>query len=268
MSKTITKLDVFDNYVKIVCEDENSKMIFKILVSDYISKIYRLNQELSQEEIEQLTSYHTYAYGFNRCMRKLASSDKSVKEIKQVLKGIDGLNQTQMDNIITSLQDLGYLKDENVCESQLYFDQSKLLGKKKTFYNLLNRGVDKEVVNEVLSTVDEDSEIENGVKKGQIYLRKLNDKSFKDKVFTLKNKLISDGFSDVDVIIEKLEIQKDEKQEYDLASKCFEKAKQKYCKKYKEKELYNAIYKYMASKGFTFETIKQAMQIKEGFNED
>ena len=76
------------------------------------------------------------------------------------------------------------------------------------------------------------------------------------------------GFSDVNEVIEQLDIVFDQEKEERLLENQFNKLKKKYEKKYSGKALYNAYYQYLANKGFESSMITTKLSKEEEQNED
>lgn len=264
----IEKIEVKEKYVKIVCVDETDKLTFKIAIDDYLKERYNVDQKLSDEQLDKLQHYHRYYYCFTRCLNKLNSRDYTVKEIETYLKKYGDLSQNEKQEIINDLSSYGYLQDESVAESQLYIDQYHLVGKKNSARELKKRGVDKEVIEEVLSQVDESEEKQRAIQKGQQLLKGCKDKSYKETIYYIKNKLMLAGFSDVNEVIEQLDIEFVQEKEERLLENQFNKLKKKYEKKYSGKALYNAYYQYLANKGFESSMITTKLSKEEEQNED
>ncbi len=264
----INKIEVKEKYVKIVCVDESDKITFKISIDDYLKERYDIDQQLSDEQLDLLQHYHRYYYCFTRCLNKLNSRDYTVKEIETYLKKYGDLSQSEKQQIINDLSDYGYLQDEAVAESQLYIDQYHLVGKKNSARQLKKRGVDKEVIEEVLSQVDESEEKQRAIQKGQQLLKSCKDKSYRETIYYIKSKLSLAGFSDVNDVIEQLAIEFDQEKEENLLNEQFNKIKKKYEKKYSGKALYNAYYQYLANKGFESSMITSKLSKEEEQYED
>lgn len=264
----ISKLEMKEKLVKIVCENQSDKICFKISIDDYLKERYEKDQLLTDEQLVKLQHYHRYYYCLNKCLNRLSKFDYTVKEMNSYLKKYVDLTDDEKNQIISDLCTYGYLQDESVAESQFYIDQYHLVGKKNTAWQLKKRGVDEEVIKEVLSQVDPNEEKQRAIKKGLHLLKSCNDKSYKDTLFYLKNKLSQQGFSDINSIIEEMAIEYDEEKEKKALDFQFSKIKKKYQKKYKGKSLYSNYYQYLANKGFESSMIIQKLSKEEEENED
>lgn len=264
----INKLEIKEKFVKIVCEDKFDKISFKISIDDYLKERYQKDQPLTDEQLDKLQHYHRYYYCLKKCLNRLSRFDYTVKEMNTYLKKYVDLTDEEKNQIISELCSYGYLQDESVAESQFYIDQYHLVGKKNTAWQLKKRGVDENVINDVLSQVDPDQEKQRAVKKGLLILKSCNDKSYKETLFYLKNKLSQQGFTDINSIIEEMAIDYDEEKEKKALDFQFGKIEKKYQKKYKGKSLYNSFYQYLANKGFESSMIIQKLSKEEEENED
>ena len=264
----IEKINIKNEIAKITVGDEEKSICYKISVTDLLDGKYSLNQQLSDSDMEVLSEKHLFFYAYSKCLKKLANSDRSQKEIEGTLKEIKGLNPQQRDRIVTSLKSMGYLSDQAVVESQLYVDQTKLLGRKKTKYILEKRGVDKTIADEVLNEVDISQEIDRGIQKGKKLAKLIKNKSYKEKVQTIRNRLLMDGFENVDDIISGLDLQKNEDEECDSLHKCALSAVRKYSSRYQGRKLYDSCFKYLITKGYETDMIKKELEDMEVGNEN
>ena len=264
----IEKITVKNEIAKITVGDEEKSIVYKMSVTDLIEGKYTLNQQLTEQDMAELADKHLYFYAYNKCLKKLANADRSQKEIEDTLKEVRGLKHSQREKIVESLKSMGYLSDEAVVESQLYIDQTKLLGRKKTKYILTQRGVDKAIADEVLNEVDISQEIERGIQKAEKISKLLKNKSYKDKIQTIRNRLMADGFENIDDIISGLDLQKDQQQEETVLHKCALTAVRKYSNKYSGRKLYDSCFKYLMSKGFETDMIRNELTDMEVTNEN
>ncbi len=268
MNYVVTKVTIKESFVKIVVEDDEKRIEFKISVNDYLEHPYRLNEELQQKDIDRLNHDHTYFYAYNHALRKLGYSDYSQKEMEDLLAKIKDLPANDRRQIVQSLKECGYLSDEAVSANQLYVDQNKLVGVKKTRRTLKQRGVDPQVSEPLLSEVDEQDELQRGLKKAQMISRKIHGKSHKEMLETIRQRLVSDGFENVSEIMEALDLPMDYEKEQANLELAAGKARQRYQNKYSGRQLKNAVYKYLTGKGYQSDMIEETLRQWESSDEN
>lgn len=253
--------------VVIIVEDDNEKINFQISLDDYIDGKYKVNDILDEMQLEQLQKDHKYYYCYKKCINRLQHKDYSIKEIREYLNEYIDLTDKEKEKIITDLKKQGFLEDRMTAESQLYYDQIKLVGKKKSAFKMKKRGIESQVIEDILGKVNLNEEKERGIKKASQLLNSIKNKSYKETIFYIKNKLKEEGFENTDDILNDLAIEYDIQKEENALRNQLSKIKRIYSKKYKGKALYNAYYKYLLSKGFENELIAQNL-IKENEDED
>lgn len=253
--------------VIIIVEDDNEKIKFQISLDDYIEGKYKVNNILDEMQLEQLQKAHRYYYCYKKCISKLQHKDYSIKEIRDYLNEYIDLTDKEKEEVIDKLKKQGFLEDRMTAESQLYCDQIKLVGKKKSAFKMKKRGIESQVIEEVLGKINLNEEKERGIKKASQLFNSTKNKSYKETIFCIKNKLKEEGFENIDDILNDLAIEYDEQKEESALRYQFAKIKRMYSKKYKGKALYNAYYKYLLSKGFENELIARNLA-KENEDED
>ncbi|NMA16140.1 MAG: hypothetical protein GX935_02685 [Erysipelotrichia bacterium] len=258
----VERIKVHKDNVKIEIANEDYKTIFKIGLDDYLSLNYRVNQKLDETEITKLEKMHLMAFSFNKCLRKLESSDRSVKEIRELLYPIKELTKEDKDKIIEKLKLSGFLSDEAVVETQFYVDSIKQIGKNKTIQTLRRRGIDIELIKKYSENVDNKEQFEMAVIKAKRILATIKDKSFQQTINILKERLIKAGFENVNEVVLALDLQKDEQNEYKSVKIAYNKALRRYKNKYSDKKLYYNIYRYLLTKGFDSSLVKEIISLE------
>lgn len=262
----IDRIKIKDNIATVIISNETVDIKYKVLLDDLIEMRIKEGDTISFEEQSELSHKHLMLYSLSKCMRKLASSDCTVKEITNVLKSIQDLSEEDIDLLIYKLTSLGFLSNKAVIEGQLYIDQKKLLGKKRTKQTLIKRGVDNETIDNYFDSIVDD-EIERGVIKAELLLKKCDNKTYREKQNYIRKRLFEDGFEDIDSIIDRLVIDKDSQKEIKLLQALAEKVIKKYKKK-SETNVKHKAFMYLLSKGFTSEDIKKVLNKMEDDYED
>ena len=263
MDVFVRKIRVLGDVVALRIEDEEGRKTVRVLLEDYLKQPFQADQQLNAEQQEQLQEMSDYCAGYRRCLHKLSVRDYSEREMKQALREIKQLSAAQRQRIMDSLKRSGYLNDENVAVSQLYSDQNKLLGKRKTLYNLTGRGVDRQIAQQLIDEVDNGDELERGKQRAMKIWNRKDGKPYRQKMQNLRRQLMADGYEDLDGIISQLDLTMDEEAETDNLSRDMEKAVRKYAKKHDGAQLRWQVIQYLLARGYSYEMIQQAY-VKEG----
>ena len=267
----VIRLKVADDFTKIYVIDDEIETVFTITTNDYFDLKISQDQGLTQNQYDELAALHAYAYGYRKAINKLAYKDQSVKEISDMLDEISNLNGDGKRRIMKELVDNDYLNDEKLVQSEIENDQIKLNGKKKTEYNLLKRGVDKDLIDKYINEIDDSFEINRGIEKAQLLLKTIKNRSFKETAVMLKKKLIGAGYSSyvATEVIAQLDLIPDEEKELDNLRNDMEKCRRRYERKYSGYELRQKIYAYLYGKGYKGEDINSVLDaVQENEYED
>lgn len=165
-------------------------------------------EDISEEEWNSLTAKINYRKACSKCVDLLSRRDHSVKEMRDKL--IRTVDEDSAEKAIEKYIQLGYLDDEKFAKAL-----SEYLFKKKNYsvtqvrQELYKRGVDREIVSEVIDDADYDSVDSIIAVINKSYLRKLSAPDGIDKVIAA---LMRRGFSYGDV---KAAISRIENEEYE-----------------------------------------------------
>lgn len=257
---SISKVKLADKEVKITVSTRQDDTIYTISYDDYLDQRYHKGDGLEQKQLDELASLHRYWYAFKKAARKVQSMDRTEKEIRSYLESLNALEEAQIDQIIDYFKQRGYLSDQAVIESQSFVDQSRLLGKKLTERKLVKRGVPQQTVQLMLDQMDNSLEQERGLLKASQYLKSIHDKSHQETIRYLKEKLYLDGYEDASQIVEQLALAYDVEKEREVLYRQAIKARERYQRKYEGKQLHQACFKYLMSKGFQASLIDEVLQ--------
>ncbi|MBR5048913.1 MAG: RecX family transcriptional regulator [Erysipelotrichaceae bacterium] len=257
MELTVKKIKIDGDVVSLRCEDQQSSRVYRILLDDYLRQPLSAGDIVDQQTAERLNQQHTYCYCYRRCLRKLAASDHTEKEMRQVLSRMKELPAEDGERILNTLKQTGYLNDGNVAASQLYADQNKLLGRRKTLYNLTGRGIDRQTACQLIADVDEQEELRRGVLKAQKIWSRDPNRSYRQKLQHLRQQLAADGFEDIDGILQQLDLKMDEENEKANLQRDLAKAVTRYGKKYSGTQLRRQTVQYLLSRGYEYSMIQE-----------
>lgn len=184
----IKKIGRGDRY-SLYCDDAFFMQIeTEILVKNKL----KIGQQLSEEDCQKLKLQNGDYASFDKALTYLEKGIKTEKGTRDYLKKKGYLDES-IDKAIEKLKDYGYIDDEVFAESYIN-TYSHLKGKQKLKYELLSKGVDKEIIDQKLEDlIDEDEQIENAKTLGKKYLK---NKAVDEKTYQkLCAHLVSKGFS-------------------------------------------------------------------------
>ena len=205
-----------------------------------------VSKELDENNLYKIVEENKIYEIYNIALKYLSRRVRSVKEVNDYLLEkeyeIDVINE-----VIKKLKEQGYL-DDKIYVKSLVNDRIRLnnYGPFKIKRELLDNGIEEDLIDEVLLIYSEDLEREKITKIINKH-QKSNTKSNMALKIKLKNNLINLGFN-IDLINEELnQINGDEEE---LLKKEYEKLRIKLSKKYSGKELELKIRQKLYQKGF------------------
>lgn len=137
--------------------------------------------EIENEEWEELVLKINYKKAFNKCADLLSRRDHSVKELRdKLLRTVD---EQSADKAINKFLELGYLNDEKFALSLAnHLFNNKNYSKNHVKQELYKRGIDKEIINDIIDN-NESDQIDSIIRViNKSYINKLKLEGGKDKV--------------------------------------------------------------------------------------
>ena len=256
-SYSIIKTTLKDNCVLLTLlsfSGEQEKLT--IALDAYSTLGLRKNSRFSKLNYSFFKELEIYPIAYRACLKRLANSDYSIKEMYDYLCHKYEVNYHQAKLIIDLLIEKGLLDDYRYALSKVTSFRSNFYSKRKMNQKLVQAGIGQETIDRVL--VDEnDSDLLACKKKAEKYLRSITNKSYNAKKTAIMAKLLNDGF-DYNLakqVMNTLDFSNSMLQEKELIRKEASKALKKYERKFQDTELRNKIYLYLASKGFVSDDI-------------
>lgn len=210
-------------------------------------------QELSEEKVEQIKAFDADAKASDLIARYLSYEVRSIKEVADYLEK-HGISERAAKNAIQEFVDLGYLNDEHYAELFIKNDlQVGSDGPRSVSKKLQNKGVDTEIIQVKLESIDFDSWNNVAYRVIKSLLNQQGKISQRELLRKIQSKLYSHGF-DVDLskaIIENLNLEEDEDAELEALKKQGIKAYKRF-KKYDDYQKNSKIKQYLYSHGFSF----------------
>ena len=252
----ITKYKELEDCVIIYLD--NSEKI-KIAVDIYFK--YNINSLKGiDENLYEILKYEENLYEAYKCaLKKLSIKDYSIKQINDYLINNKKINNNESKIITDKLIEYGLLDDNKYCFNRINYLNRELLSYKFIRIKLIKEGINEELINKHL-ILDNKLESKKANQLASKYSKTIKNKSSNALKQNIINKLINNGFSyDVSKnALNSINISCDN--EIILLKKEFEKAINKYSKKYIDYELKNYIYAHLINKGFKSNDIKKVME--------
>ena len=214
---------------------------------------------LDDNLFELLKNEERLYMAYRGALRKLATKDFTIKQIKDYLKLKKELNVNESEEIINKLINYGLLDDEKYCISRTNYLNKQLLSVKQIKLKLAKEGINSDLINKYV-IIKADDEYLKTKKLAEKYSNSIKNKSLNATKQAILTKLVNAGYS-YDYAKQSIDdLKLKGNNEIDLLKKEYLKAKKKYEKKYEDYELRNHIYSYLINKGFQSEDIKNVME--------
>ena len=256
-SYKIYKTRLSNDIVRISLRNKMSDELKLMLsVDDYVSYGFRKDSLLTLKTINKIKDNEMVVLAYRNALRKLSMKDYSSKQMRESLLRKYKLTNDQLNGIINKLTQLDILNDRKYTISRINVLKESFMSKRAIINKLIREGISKETINELYED-DAEQEYFNASKKALRYQSTIRGKSLNAKKQAILTKLVNDGFAidDAKEIVSNLDFSKELLKEDELLKSEAEKAYNKYSKKYKDYELRNHIFNYLASKGFNLEAI-------------
>ena len=249
----VKNIKFINNKVEVILEN---KSIF-ISKENYIENPVTIDSEITQERIEYLLEFEQVIECkialIKLLNRKALSEYETIKKIKEF-----GINTKYVSSITNSLKSAGLINDEFVATLSVEKELLKRKGKKAIRTTLIEKRIKEEIINKVLSEIDEDVYHENFEKTVSKYLKIYDKKSYKMKEQMLKQKLEELGYESS--LISAVLIDKNSDEELSLAVKSLIKILKSKKLSLDNYENVNKIKIKLATKGFSYDIINLAIE--------
>lgn len=252
--KAKNRFNVFVNGKYSFAIDDN------ILVTEGLFK----GKELTDTEIEELREKGEASKAYQAALNYLSYKMRSEKEIRDYLKQKD---YPIIEPVIEKLKNHRLINDEEYGKSFVRTSfQLRNEGPKKIERKLVQKGLTHE---EILTGLDEyslEQQKENAVKAAEKTLKRQSNKSNREIQQKVREQLMLNGFETdiINEVLNEMDLEKDEDEEYTALVKQGEKAWKRYSRKHKDRELVNKTKSYLYSKGYPRELIDRFINEKEG----
>ncbi len=257
-----------DVELKLAKDQKDLKVVLSL--DKYMSMNLRLNSVVDPEMLEEIMNQQEKVKAYQSALRKLAVKDRTRKEMLDWLSQKTELDAESIDEIIERLEEKGYIDDVKYAQSAVLSMKAALMGERRIFNDLKNKGISAEILEEVLHQMHEDeNEVANALRYAQKIQRQLKDKSLRKMKLIISQKLYSQGFTQeiAERAMHLLNFEDESAEQRDALRSIASKAKQRYEKKHSGVELRNRVFRYCSSQGFEIDDIYLVLSEMEWENE-
>ena len=118
----------------------------------------KLNDSVNIEDLREIVKKDNYIKCKNSALRIVERIYKSERELKDKLL-LKGYDKDSIEKTMEFLKEYNFLSDNNYTKMYVK-DKSKFQGKNKIKFDLYRKGIDEEIIQEELSSIDEEDERE------------------------------------------------------------------------------------------------------------
>jgi regulatory protein len=239
-----------------------------VLTDDYLNDPLHTGQLLTVTQWDKWQQAALFAQGWRLAVRRLSRTDRSVKEVYQMLDTVENLGQPAKKQIVMMLSQRGYLDDDRLIAELIAQYTQRGYGPRKIKYEMTNRGLDAANVEQQLADVKTEVWIQAASDIAVRYLAGLKGLSGTARKRKTAQKLLACGYdrSISDDIISRLDYDNDDETEQQNLKQAAEKAYRHYGRTLTGAKLRQAVYRYLSQQGYHYEQI--SMVLKESRNDD
>lgn len=151
----------------------------------------KLNKEVDEKELEQAVIKSEEKRSFEKAISLIEKKMNTKKELKdKLLKR--GFSEDCIKSTINKLEEYHYIDDD--LYAKLFIEQNPNLSKKMISNKLMQKGINKEIIEKNLLCIDNETEYENCMAFAKKFLKTSKIENFNDKQKFMA-KLVRRGFS-------------------------------------------------------------------------
>ena len=155
----------------------------------------KTGQEIEQKFLDSLVSENGDYACFNRSLTLLAKVTKTEKQLREYLRE-KKYPYSCIDRAVEKLKEYGYINDQAFCENYVNFSAGSK-SRRKIRFELLQKGVKSELIEQSLEKLSDEDEKENCLKYAQKFMKNREiDLKTKQKFY---NHLAGKGFNFSDI---------------------------------------------------------------------
>lgn len=251
--------------------ENDTEETLMIALDDYMLYHIKKDDVMEHYIFDILKNRERLLIAYQQSLKKLRAKDRTRKEMYDFLINQDKvtLSIKEINDLISQLEERGFINDEAYMIMEIDKLDSMLLGKKKILRKLVEKGIPYDEVEKHLVMLDDANERVKAEKLASRYMMTIKNKSVMRKKAMMVDKLHADGFT-YDLakeVVNDLNYEDDLLRESVTLIKVVDKAIKSYRKKYSGNELRSRIISYALNKGFMYDDIVSVLEEKEIVNE-
>ena len=174
----------FDQYENEIILTEDQMVEFRIIVG----------HTFSSKEFHKIKNSEKMSLYYNKVLHYIDFKPRSKKEVYNYLLNLD-VDEKSINEIIQKLIKIQYLDDERYAQSYILELIRKSKGRLYILQNLLNKGIDQELIQKYLNEYSFDEEKKNALKIVNKFISSIQKNPIKKQKMQITNKLLQEGYS-------------------------------------------------------------------------
>ncbi|TWT16344.1 recombination regulator RecX [Streptococcus sp. sy010] len=217
-------------------------------------------KELNQDEINKLKDYNQFSLGRGLALYYLSFSQRTTAQVKTYLHKYD-IDEVASQKIINYLTQENFLNDRTYTKH--YIEQQNQHGDKGPYVitqKLLQKGIDKEIIEDELEAIDFSASLEKLANKlAKKYSHRLPTKALEQKIIQL---IINRGFAyaQAQEALLTLDLTSNTEDELELLYTELDKQYRKLAKRYDGYQLHQKLYQNLFRKGYQSQDIQTVLK--------
>lgn len=253
----IKKIKILKNKVTVSFDDQNKIELDKSVYTEFYLYV---GKEVSKKEIKQIEDYNLNAALMNYALKIRQKSLYSEYKMREKLYDKGG-NKKTVDYVIKMMKAHDLIDDQAFIEEHIEYYNDLNYGKNKIIHKLMDKGIFEEKLEKINFPVSIERKKANNIFDKMVRkYDKYNDSQKKRHIY---EGYLSQGF-DIDIAREMSEKVKSSnpKEENKKLESDFNKAYERFKKKYSKKEIKSKLIAYLASKGYKIGDIIKMIERK------
>lgn len=258
-----------NNMSEVIFLIDESEIILEL--TDKIIESYKLDvgKEISKETFDILKDHEQVTRAYKKALKFLTIKDYTYNQMKKKLMDSGNYDDAQLDTTLELLESKNLINDEEYTINYLRRCTRLGVGLNKAIYNLHTYGISNELIDQCLEKNSFDDEYFAATKIIDTYYNRNIGFSYKVMLKKIRDKLYIKGFTNetIEKALSDYDFKFDHEKEHDALEKEYIKQKNKYLRKYEDKQLKEKIINSLLRKGYNYEDIKEIMN-REGAPEN
>ena len=258
-----------NNMSEVIFLFDESEIILEL--TDKIIESYKLDigKEISKETFDILKDHEQVTRAYKKALKFLTIKDYTYNQMKKKLMDSGNYDDAQLDTTLELLESKNLINDEEYTINYLRRCTRLGVGLNKAIYNLHTYGISNELIDQCLEKNSFDDEYFAATKIIDTYYNRNIGFSYKIMLKKIRDKLYIKGFTNetIEKALSDYDFKFDYEKEHDALEKEYIKQKNKYLRKYEDKQLKEKIINSLLRKGYNYEDIKEIMN-REGAPEN